>query len=71
MLTLAKLRAIMPMIMPTTATSDSHHCTCLGHLGWCDRDRNDPYCQGKLGRRYSDVISQAFSYTNLANVNEP
>jgi hypothetical protein len=33
--TLAKLRAITP----TTETSDSHHCTCLGHLGQCDTDR--------------------------------
>jgi hypothetical protein len=31
--TLAKFRAIMPTIMLVTATRDSHHCTCLGHLG--------------------------------------
>ncbi len=23
-------------IMPATATSNSHHCSCLGHLGRCD-----------------------------------
>ncbi len=22
-----------------TATSDTHHCSCLGHLGWRDTDR--------------------------------
>jgi hypothetical protein len=25
--------------MQVTATRDSHYCTCLGHLGRCDRDR--------------------------------
>ncbi len=36
---------------------DSHHCTCLGHLGWHDTDRiiyilchTTQYGQGKLGR---------------------
>ncbi len=27
------------VIMPATATHDSHCCTCLGHLGWCTTDR--------------------------------
>ncbi len=27
------------MIMPATATCDSHYCTCFGHLGRCDTDR--------------------------------
>jgi hypothetical protein len=26
-------------IIPATATCDSHHCTCLGHLGRHDTDR--------------------------------
>ncbi len=33
--TLAKLSTIMPV----TATRDSHHCSCLGHLGQRDTDR--------------------------------
>jgi len=37
--TLAKCRVVMTTIMLVTATRDSHHCTCLGHLGWCDTDR--------------------------------
>jgi hypothetical protein len=52
--TLAKLRAITP----TTETSDSHHCTCLGHLGQCDTDRIVSIyyraAQGGHGKYYSD-----------------
>ncbi len=54
-----------------TAPRDSDHCTCLGHLGRRDKDRNDPNCQGKEGRQYGNAISLAFLHTNLANVNEP
>ncbi len=31
--------AVFEVITPATATYDSHYCTCLGHLGHCDRDR--------------------------------
>ncbi len=30
-----------------TATCDSHYCTCLGHLGWCNTDRIVSIGQGK------------------------
>ncbi len=30
---------VFKAIMSATATCDSHYCTCLGHLGYCDRDR--------------------------------
>ncbi len=30
--------------MPVTATCHSHCCTCFGHLGQCDPNRNDPIC---------------------------
>ncbi len=30
--------------MPTTVAHDIYHCTCLGHLGWYDTNRNDPIC---------------------------
>ncbi len=36
---LAMLSAMLRTIMSTTPTSDSHHCTCHGHLGKCDTDR--------------------------------
>ncbi len=29
---------VFKVIMPVTATCDSHYCTFLGHLGCCDRD---------------------------------
>jgi hypothetical protein len=28
--------------MPVTVTRDSHYCTCFGHLGWRNTNRNDP-----------------------------
>ncbi len=30
---------VFKVIMLATATRDSHYFTCLGHLGWHDRDR--------------------------------
>ncbi len=33
-----KFRVIAPAIM----THDCNKCTCLGHLGQCDTNRNDP-----------------------------
>jgi len=30
--------------MPASGTCASHYCTCLGHLGWGDKNRNDPIC---------------------------
>ncbi len=56
---------------PAPPTRDSHYCTCLGHLGQHDPNRNVPNCQGKEGRQYRFAILQALSCTNLANVNDP
>ncbi len=43
----------------TIVTCDSHYCICLGHLGWCDRDRIiSIFCcatQGGQGK-YSNVL---------------
>jgi len=33
--------------MLLTATCDSHYCTCLRHLGWCNTDRIVSIGQGK------------------------
>jgi len=33
--------------MLATLTRDSHYCTCLGHLGWCDTDVIVAVGQGK------------------------
>jgi len=30
--------------MAVIVTCDSHYCTCLGHLGWRNTNRNYPYC---------------------------
>jgi hypothetical protein len=38
---------VLKAIMLATATCDSHYCTCLGHLGRCDRDRIISIGQGK------------------------
>jgi hypothetical protein len=37
--TLAKFRVKTPVIMLATVTRNSHHCTCLDHLGWHNTDR--------------------------------
>ncbi len=38
---------VLKAIMLATATCDTHYCTCLGHLGRCDRDRIISIGQGK------------------------
>ncbi len=76
-----KFRAIMPAIMLTTATSDSHHCTCLGHLGRSDTDRivsiSCRAAQGGQGKHcratHGDChvsLSLTVSLTNVAKVND-
>jgi hypothetical protein len=78
MFTLAKFRAIMP----TTATLDSHHCTCIGHLGRCNTDRivsiscraaqggQGKYCLAAQGDCHMS-LSPTVLLTNVANVNDP
>jgi hypothetical protein len=38
------LHGKLSMIMPATATRNSHYCTCIDHLGRCNINRNDPIC---------------------------
>ncbi len=55
--------------MPATATWDSHYCTCLGHLGHCDRDRIISIGQGEKIRRVK-ACDIAFNFVlNITNVN--
>jgi hypothetical protein len=62
------------MIMLVTATSDSHHCSCFGHLGWRDTDRivSISCCitQGGLGKYCFMSLLLMVSLTNFANVND-
>jgi hypothetical protein len=56
------------------ATCDSHHCTCLGHLGRCDTDGIVSIsCRATQGNfRLSLVLlSPMVSLTNVANVYDP
>ncbi len=65
-------KAVFPLakigaIMPATATHDSHYCTYLGHLGWCDRDKIiSIFCcaaQGDQGKYNSDcLVSQLLAF---------
>ncbi len=68
-------------IMRATATSDTHHCSCLGHLGRCDTDRivstSCRAAQGGQGKychaAQSDCcvsLSLMVLLTNVANVND-
>ncbi len=78
MFTLAKFIAIIL----ATVTSDTHHCSCLGHLGWCDTDRivsiscyaaqggQGKYCCATRGDCRM-LMSLTASLTNVANVNDP
>jgi hypothetical protein len=62
---LAKISAVTPV----TATRD---CSCLGHLGRCDTNRNDPISVvlPKVAKASSHVSRlQGLSPTNVANVN--
>ncbi len=38
------LHGKLSIIMPATATRNSHYCTCIDHLGQCGINRNDPFC---------------------------
>ena len=64
--------------MPMTATCDSYYCTCLGHLGQPDANRNDPISVAlpkvaKASRVVTVAICcrQQFCFANFANVNDP
>jgi len=71
MFTLAKFRAIMAPITLTTATRDSHHCTCLGHLGQRNTDRNVSIsCHTPQGDCCVSLLPTVL-LTNVANVNDP
>jgi len=55
--------------MPATATSESHYCTCLGHLGWRNTNRIVSIGQGMQGRHgIMDNIASVIGL-NFANVN--
>ncbi len=71
MFSLAKVRAITPEIMPVTATSDSHYCTCLGPLGRRDTDRIISIGKGKYIRRNITGIIVRDIALYFANVNDP
>ncbi len=57
--------------MLTTAARDSHYCTCLGHLGWHNKDLIISIDQGKYSSDCRVLLSLTFLNTNFANVNEP
>ncbi len=51
--------------LSATATRDTHYCTCLGHLGQHNINRNDPICitSPKVAKasKEGDAISRALS----------
>jgi hypothetical protein len=65
-----------------TATSDTHHCSCLGNLGQCNTDRivsisccatqggQGKYCRITQGDCHV-LLLPTDSLTNVANVNDP
>jgi hypothetical protein len=66
------------MIMLATETHDCHHCPCIGHLGQCDMNRNDPICVvlpevAKASTNCACCMSLSLTVlpTNVANVNDP
>jgi hypothetical protein len=66
--TLAKFIAIML----ATATSDTHHCSCLGHFGRRKTDRIVSIStQGGQGKNILCPCRQHFLPNNIANVNDP
>ncbi len=62
-------------IMPATATSETCHCSCLGHLGLCDTDRivsiSCRVTQGGQGKNIFFRCHRRFCQNNMANVNDP
>ncbi len=69
-------------IMPGTVTSDTLHCTCIGHLGLRDTDRivsiSCCIAQGGKGKNilchfivYVCRCNRCFCQNNIANVNYP
>ncbi len=74
MLTLAEFI----LIMLATVTSDTNHCTCLGHLGLRNTDSivsiSCRIAQGGQGKNilfYVCCCHQHFRQNNIANVNDP
>ncbi len=62
---------VFKVIMPATATRDSHFCTCLGHLGWHDTDRiTSILCCTDQGECQA-LMLLTVSLTNFTNVNNP
>jgi len=65
------LHLVIPFISmvtaPATATRDSHHCTCLGHLGRKDKKYKWSYlyCPAQ-GVAVTDVITLTFANGNTA-----
>jgi hypothetical protein len=61
--------------MPATGTIDSHHCSCLGHLGQCHKDRivsiSCCVAQGGQGKYCFVSLLPTISLINFANVNDP
>jgi hypothetical protein len=49
----------MPAIMPMTATCDSDHYTCLGHLGQRDINRNNPICVASSKVTKTNTVKQS------------
>jgi hypothetical protein len=62
-------------ITPVTVTSDTHHCSCLGHLGLRDTDRivsiSCRIAQGGLGKNILCRCRWRFCQNNITNVNDP
>ncbi len=64
-------------IMPAPATCDSHYCTCFGHLGQPDTNRNYPISVAppKVAKASTVVTVTCqchgrYRFTNFASVNE-
>ncbi len=60
--------------MPATATSDTHHCSCLGHLGRYDPGRIVSIaCHAAQGGQGNNILChcrQSFCQNNITNVND-
>ncbi len=61
-----------------TATHDSQHCACIGHLGWPDLYRNDPVCvmppkaaMASTNGSCHMSLSPIVLLTSVINVNDP
>jgi hypothetical protein len=62
--------------MPATVTCAIYHCTCLGHLGPCETNRNDPICVAtpKVAKASTMIYIVChcrwhFCLINIANLN--